>query len=229
MEEEPRRSAVIVAEHPLWLEALDGLLHRVGVAVAGRATRFDLAAALVDRHSPDLLLADGDTADPSANWEHVRRIKERRPATAVVLIALETDDVTMDTAFAAGVDVYCTKAAEAEDVASAVRQLFAHSIYVPGRTRSNGDEAGEEEVVQAVAYKAGLTRREVEILRLVAEGLSNSQLAAMLWVTEQTVKFHLSNVYRKLGISNRTEASRWAQVHGLLPANTSRRSELPAA
>src|SRR5215211_1344784 len=99
MEEEPRRSAVIVAEHPLWLEALDGLLHRVGVAVAG---------ALVDRHSPDLLLADGDTADPSANWEHVRRIKERRPATAVVLIALETDDVTMDTAFAAGVDVYCT-------------------------------------------------------------------------------------------------------------------------
>jgi DNA-binding CsgD family transcriptional regulator len=63
-----------------------------------------------------------------------------------------------------------------------------------------------------------LTRRELEILRLVAEGDSNAELARMLWVTEQTVKFHLSNIYRKLDVSNRTEASRWAQVHGLLEA-----------
>ena len=62
----------------------------------------------------------------------------------------------------------------------------------------------------------GLTRRELEILKLVAEGHSNANLARMLWVTEQTVKFHLSNVYRKLEVTNRTEASRWAQVHGLL-------------
>ena len=61
-----------------------------------------------------------------------------------------------------------------------------------------------------------LTKREREILQLVAEGHSNSQLARMLWVTEQTVKFHLSNIYRKLDVANRTEASRWAQIHGLL-------------
>jgi len=61
-----------------------------------------------------------------------------------------------------------------------------------------------------------LTRREREILRLVGEGHSNLQLAQLLCVTEQTVKFHLSNVYRKLEVSNRTGASRWAQVHGLL-------------
>jgi DNA-binding CsgD family transcriptional regulator len=64
----------------------------------------------------------------------------------------------------------------------------------------------------------GLPRRELEILRLVAEGHSNAQLARMLWVTEQTIKFHLSNIYRKLDVANRTEASRWAQVHGLLEA-----------
>jgi DNA-binding CsgD family transcriptional regulator len=62
----------------------------------------------------------------------------------------------------------------------------------------------------------GLTRRELEILQLVAEGDSNAQLARMLWITEQTVKFHLSNIYRKLGVSNRTEAGRWAQLNGLL-------------
>ena len=58
-----------------------------------------------------------------------------------------------------------------------------------------------------------LTKRELEILQLVAEGYSNSQLARMLWVTEQTVKFHLSNIYRKLGVANRTEASRQAHLH----------------
>ena len=61
-----------------------------------------------------------------------------------------------------------------------------------------------------------MTRRELEILKHVAEGHSNAALAKMLWVTEQTVKFHLSNIYRKLDVTNRTEASRWAQVSGLL-------------
>ena len=67
----------------------------------------------------------------------------------------------------------------------------------------------------------GLTQRELEILRLVAEGHSNGELARTLWVTEQTVKFHLSNIYRKLNVANRTEASRWAQLNGLLAAPAS--------
>jgi DNA-binding CsgD family transcriptional regulator len=71
-------------------------------------------------------------------------------------------------------------------------------------------------MADARAASHDLTRRELEILCLVAEGHSNSQLARMLWVTEQTVKFHLSNIYRKLGVANRTEASRWAQLNGLL-------------
>ena len=65
-------------------------------------------------------------------------------------------------------------------------------------------------------FSARLTRRELDILRLVAQGRSNSQVAAILWVTEQTVKFHLANMYRKLGVSNRTEASHWAIAQGLV-------------
>jgi DNA-binding CsgD family transcriptional regulator len=75
----------------------------------------------------------------------------------------------------------------------------------------------------------GLTRRELEILRLVAEGHSNAQLARMLWVTEQTVKFHLSNIYRKLDVANRTEASRWAQRRGLLDTQPAPASALATA
>ena len=61
-----------------------------------------------------------------------------------------------------------------------------------------------------------MTRRESEILLLVAEGKPNQEIAGDLWITEQTVKYHVSNIYRKLGVANRTEASRWAQLQGLL-------------
>ena len=60
------------------------------------------------------------------------------------------------------------------------------------------------------------TARELEILRAVAEGHTNARIGRLLWVTEQTVKFHLSNIYRKLGVSNRTEASRYALVNGMV-------------
>jgi DNA-binding CsgD family transcriptional regulator len=61
-----------------------------------------------------------------------------------------------------------------------------------------------------------LTQRELEVLRLVASGRTNRELGRQLWVTTQTVKFHLSNIYRKLGVANRAEAAQWAQAHGLI-------------
>jgi DNA-binding NarL/FixJ family response regulator len=68
-----------------------------------------------------------------------------------------------------------------------------------------------------------LTQRELEILRLAAGGASNSRIASELWIAEQTVKFHLSNTYRKLGVANRTEASHYAHLAGLLgPARPAR-------
>ena len=68
------------------------------------------------------------------------------------------------------------------------------------------------------AVETSLTSRELEVLRLVAAGSTNGEIAQKLWVTEQTVKFHLSNVYRKLEVGNRTEASHYAHVNGLLGA-----------
>ena len=66
-----------------------------------------------------------------------------------------------------------------------------------------------------MARRAGLTPREAEIVRAVANGMSNKEIAKELWVSVQTVKFHLTNIYRKLQISNRTEAARWALNHGI--------------
>lgn len=129
----------------------------------------------------------------------------------IVLSGLE-DPRRVDAAFAAGANSYVLKTARSEDLGIAVRQLFSHSVYF-ATDRSEMAHVP----VNPPHDAANLTRRGLEILRLVAEGHTNAQLAKMLWVTEQTVKFHLSNIYRKLGVGNRTEASRWAQLHGLLP------------
>jgi DNA-binding NarL/FixJ family response regulator len=125
---------------------------------------------------------------------------------------------TIDAAFEAGASVYCIKTADADDLASAIRQAFSNSIFL-----ATGRQPRAVQPVRSMESNVkDLTRRELEILRLVAEGHSNSQLARMLWVTEQTVKFHLSNIYRKLEVSNRTEAGRWAQLNGLLPQAVAR-------
>ena len=116
------------------------------------------------------------------------------------------DHEHIDAAFAAGADAYVVKTAHPDDLSLAVRQAFEHSVYL----------AHARPAPPPLDNSPGLTRREIEILQLVAEGQSNASVAKMLWVTEQTVKFHLSNIYRKLGVANRTEASRWAQLQGLL-------------
>ena len=112
---------------------------------------------------------------------------------------------------------YVVKTAHSDDVGVAIRQTFTPSLFLPSvASASNGNGAMDSHPAADI-----LTKREREILKLVAEGHSNSQLARMLWVTEQTVKFHLSNIYRKLEVANRTEASRWAQLHGLLETSPS--------
>jgi DNA-binding NarL/FixJ family response regulator len=209
------KTAVVLDRHPLWLEAMADLLEGEGVEVVAKASDSDTAVAMVGEHRPDVLVAGVDFAgsDPSAG-ECIRRARDTHPDVKSVVVGESDDASAIDAAFAAGAAIYCVKTAEKDDLASAVRQAFRHSIFI---ATDRAPAAAAPQPAQTEEAVAELTRREVEILQLVAEGHSNSQLARMLWVTEQTVKFHLSNIYRKLNVSNRTEASRWAQLHGLLP------------
>jgi len=210
------RTAVIVDTHPLWLDALEALLKRVDFGVAGRATSIEDARRLVLETRPDLLIAECAMATESTNGSGGKRLleqaREAHPRIKCVVLADRDDPRVREVAFAAGADAICIKLAESDDLAAVVRQLFSPSFYL-ARAQPTPLNGSSQPVSDAVAV---LTKREQEILRLTAEGHSNSELAKMLWVTEQTVKFHLSNIYRKLEVSNRTEASRWAHHHGLL-------------
>jgi DNA-binding NarL/FixJ family response regulator len=134
--------------------------------------------------------------------------------TKVIVLTASPDAEYIEAALACGASAYVLKTAHPDDLRATVRQAFRHSIYLPRRSAPRTGVASE---LQQNPHD--LTRRELEILYLVAEGHSNAKLAKMLWVTEQTVKFHLSNIYRKIGVANRTEASRWAQVNGLLSSD----------
>jgi DNA-binding NarL/FixJ family response regulator len=208
------RIAVLLDEQPLWHEAVAAVLCGAGFEVAGKATTAQSALALVVERNADLLVAEIPTVEAGTDpFAWLRELRERRPSLRVVVLAASDDEQLIDGALAAGADAYVLKVAHPEDLASAIRQVFRHSVYLP-----HGRSVAAPTAPVRVAAEPGLTRREVEILRLVAEGHSNASLARQLWVTEQTVKFHLSNVYRKLSVANRTEASRWAQLNGLLPS-----------
>jgi DNA-binding NarL/FixJ family response regulator len=220
-----KKSAVLLDRHPLWLDAMEKLLVTVGVDVSGRASDADEAVELVRDLRPDLFIAGIDVSSPE-QVICIKQAKQAHPEVKAVVVDDTTKGEEIDAAFAAGASVYCVKTATQDDLASGIRQAFERSIFLAS-TSVAAPAAPLQEVAAMPATE--LTRREHEILKLVAEGYSNSQLAKMLWVTEQTVKFHLSNIYRKLDVANRTEASRWAQVHGLLPAQRETEPTLSAA
>ena len=209
------KTAVLLDPHPLWLDAMEDLLGDVGVEVVGKATGLDDAVELVGEHQPDLLVAGIDC--PGQDGEGatcLQRARDAHPGIKSVVVGEDNDRQSVAAAFAAGASIYCVRTAERGDLASAIRQAFEQSIHVASSEYRAGSSTPVHERVSSVTNE--LTRRELEILQLVSEGHSNSQLAKMLWVTEQTIKFHLSNIYRKLDVSNRTEAGRWAQLNGVL-------------
>lgn len=220
------RSAVVLDRHPLWLDAMRRLLEeRVHVKVVGQATNTSLALALVQEHRPDVFVAGLELGEAHAQGiACLRRAREAWPSVRTVVVSAFDDTSAIEAAFAEGAAAYCLKTADPDDLAAAIRQSFEASIYIAGVRRPTTSPPREPTLRAISEALPELTRRELEILQLVAEGHSNLQLARMLWVTEQTVKFHLSNIYRKLNVSNRTEASRWAQLNGLLSSSPAARA-----
>jgi DNA-binding NarL/FixJ family response regulator len=206
-----KRTAILVDQHPLWMDTVEQVVRRAGVDVVAKITSSTVAYERIEELEPDLLVTGIKMAAGEVDGLTLLRMaRERLPGLKAIVLSMYDDAQHIDAAFAAGAGAYVLKTAHPDDLTSAVRQAFQHSIYLAGHRPAATVSAPPAD------DSSGLTRRELEILQLVAEGHSNAQLARMLWVTEQTVKFHLSNIYRKLGVANRTEASRWAQRQGLL-------------
>jgi two-component system, NarL family, response regulator DevR len=199
---------LLVGGQPVLLDAAEALLTKRGFSVLAKASSRSGALAALAKRPTDVVVLDLQMRGSEA-LDLLSDIRSRYPAIPVLVLAEVAGDARIQAALAEGAVGYVLKSGQPEDLVTAVRQARRRSVFFPMRSvepaAAQGPPAGSE-----------LTPRELEILRLVADGLGNVQVAQKLWVTEQTVKFHLSNVYRKLGVSNRTEASRNAQLLGLL-------------
>jgi DNA-binding NarL/FixJ family response regulator len=191
--------AIVLDSQPLWQRTLASMLARKGVRVAAVCScASELAESVAYR--PHLVVGDPETvAGFSARLQELRRMQPT--LTAIVVSSVDDADSRRELMDAGAVE-FIQKHCELEVIEAALgAAVDAH-----------------------LGCGSQLTDRELQILELVAEGRTNRDVAALLWLSDQTVKFHLANVYRKLGVGGRREAVSLAQREGLLRTDLDRSS-----
>ena len=199
---------LIADDHRLMVEGIRRALEPAeDIEIVGEASAGSQVLPLVRRLNPDVVLLDMRMPHMDG-LQCLDAIRKNCPKVKAIVLSVFSDPEHIQAAFRHGACGYIVKSVNPVDLPSAIRQAVDgtvfHAIGLP--------EATEE----AVGKANGLTERELAILKAVARGLSNSAIGKELWVTEQTVKFHLTNIYRKLDLGNRTEAARYAYEHGLV-------------
>jgi len=211
----PVHRLVVVADNSLISEAIAIGLRKSGeFKFLGHVDARSVSWRAIVDAAPDVMLID-DMDQSDLALDLIRRVKLERPDTAVIVLTMGTDTDWFDAVFEAGAMGAISKATHPATLATLVRETISGHIV---HRYKELDQAGGRPPDALTGEDSALTGRELEVLRLVAGGSTNGEIARSLWVTEQTVKFHLSNVYRKLDVGNRTEASHYAHVNGLVSA-----------
>jgi DNA-binding NarL/FixJ family response regulator len=205
---------LLVDDHPLVRAGLSALITSTtdDMLVVGEASGGEQAIELVAETGPDVVLMD--LSMPGMDGvESTRRLLAAGFEGAIVVLTSFSDKARVADALAAGAVGYMLKDREPVDVLDAIRSAAAgHAPLDPRVARAllPGQEPAPGE---------DLSTRELQVLRLVAQGLANKQIARRLEISERTVKVHLGNVFRRVGVSDRTSAAIWARDH--LPADES--------
>ncbi|MEZ3158294.1 response regulator transcription factor [Microbacterium sp. BWR-S6Y] len=197
---------LVVDDHSMVREGLASVLAAEG-DIAVVATAANGAEALATVASVEVDVAVMDLSMPVMDGvEATRALRARVPGIRVLVLTSFGDRAQVRRAVAAGATGYQLKDAEPRDLRAAVRAV--HAGHAPLDPRVAGALLPEEP-----AAGSGLSAREEEVLRLVAEGLANKQVAAALGISERTVKAHLGTVFRQIGVADRTSAALWARDH----------------
>jgi DNA-binding NarL/FixJ family response regulator len=200
---------LIADDHPLILAGIKRALEEDDpFEVVAEARVGSQVLPLVSQTHPDLALLDLRMPEMDG-LACLDRIRKEHPKVKVVILSVSTDPEVVQTVLNHGAAAYVVKSVNPIDLSSALRQALEGTVFsavgLPEKT-------AQQDAVKA----AGLTDRETTILKALARGLSNEAIGKELWVAQQTVKFHLTNIYRKLDVKNRTEAARYAYEHGLI-------------
>lgn len=186
-----------------------------GIEVVGSAKDGDQAVSLVAELAPDVVLMD--LRMPRCDGvEATRRIRSEHPGTHVVVLTTYADDESLFPALRAGARGYLTKDADGDEIVRAIQDVMAGraglSPVVQRRLLEQVTSAPEP---PAPRLPDGLTAREGEVLTLIAEGLSNPDIARTLHISTATVKTHINNLFSKTGVHDRAQAVRYAYRRGV--------------
>ncbi|MBW8060408.1 MAG: response regulator transcription factor [Solirubrobacterales bacterium] len=199
---------VLVADdHNLTLEAVkEALRGDPAIKIVAEASSGRQALALATRSRPDVALLDMHMPGSVDGLTCTERIKKQLPETRVVIISAFNDEASVRMALRRGADAFISKAVDPRDIGSTLRTAVQRTVF-------HAPVDGVEGSCQAAE---GLTERELAVIKVVAAGLPNKMISERLWISEHTVKFHLTNIFRKTDTANRTEAARWAHKRGLI-------------
>ena len=199
---------VVADDHRLFLEGVRAALEEdEDLEIVGEADSGSKLLSLVAHSRPDLVLMDFSMPQLDG-LACLDTIHSRHPDVKVAILSAFREPDVIQAALRRGACAYIVKTINPDDLASVIRQVISGTVY-------QALDLAEPEQSPSVR-DVGLTERELAILQALARGLSNEAIAKELWIARQTVKFHVRNVYRKLGVSNRTEAARYAYQHGLV-------------
>ncbi len=198
---------LLADDHRLIIEGVRRALEETpDFEVVGECSSGSQVLPMVGRTNPDVVLLD--LRMPGADGlSCLTRIRSQYPAVKVVILSASTDETVIANVLKKGASAYVVKSVNPVDLPSVLRQAVEGTVFTA---------VGLPDADDSPARAAGLTERETAILAALARGLSNEAIAKELWVAEQTVKFHLTKIYRKLGVANRTEAARLAYQNGLV-------------
>jgi DNA-binding NarL/FixJ family response regulator len=192
---------LLTNDRPLLIAGAREVLARDGdFEIVGVASHGDELMTMIAARRPDVILLDLGTPGLEG-LTSVDRIRAAYPSVAVVVLSDTADPAEIQAAVRHGASGVVFTTIDPRDLGTAIRnavqQTAFHAIAPPPLENGGRDDDFD------------LSPRELEVLEAVATGLSNRKIAATLWVSEPTVKFHLTNIYRKLGVTNRTQAARW--------------------
>lgn len=190
------------------------LERQAGVAVIAEATTYDALLDAVDEHGPDVVVFDLDLGDDTTRGLKIcEEIGDRFPATKILVLAQTLSEFVVIEALRRGANGYLVKdEVKADELGRAVRSI-QEGDTVLGRSISNLVARG---LGSQKALTEKITDRELDVIKYVAEGLGNKEIATKMYISESTVKFHLQNVSKKLSAHKRTEIVHLATLAGLI-------------
>jgi two-component system, NarL family, response regulator LiaR len=200
---------LLADDQPIFVEGVRNVLEAVeDIEIVGSADSEAKVLPAIANTQPDFVLMD--FLQPSLEGVAcLERIRARYPEVKVGLISALREPTVIESALRRGACAFVLKTIDPNDLAGVIHQVMNGTVF-------RAVDFAEPEPA-AASRPAGLTEREASILQALTRGLSNEAIAKELWITKQTVKFHLRNIYRKLEVSNRTEAVRFAYQHSLVP------------